>query len=446
MSAPLSFTPDALPDPQAIAAEVALLGIVLLHPTVLDEIDGLAPRDFYSSEHGHIFAAMQELWADQTAPDLITLATHLQKIRKLDQVGGRKRIADLLDSAPVLPTGWQTYAALIQETSLARRMIKAGHQIHHLAHFQSAPIADRIDQAQQVVYDLSEGAQEEAKAEHVSDVLSRVMARLDEGKPQGIRGDTFQGLNDLTGGIFPGHLMVAAGSTGTGKTHFGLAMALDYATRVPVLFISCEMTAEEITDRALARISGVDSDRISNGALASQEWDSLGQALGKLSSLRLHIYSTSNPSPAQMRAEIRRVTRVEGEPPRLVVLDYLQLLRGDGQNRVDDLDRITMACKDIATDFKISFLALAQISRDFKNRSNKRPMVQDIRDCGAIENHANRIYLLYRDEVHNKDTADHGIIEIDVAKNRGGKTGMIRMLLDPARSWFGDIPGGRDDY
>jgi replicative DNA helicase len=442
---PLSFAPDTLPEPQAVAAEVALLGIILLHPSVLDEIDGLAPGDFYASEHGHIFAAMQALWAEQTSPDLITLSNRLQQSRKLDDVGGRKRIADLMDSAPVLPTGWQTYAALIQETSLARRMAKAGHQIHHLAHSQAAPIADRIDQAQQLVYDLSDGAQEEAKAEHISDVLSRVMARLDEGKPQGLRGDSFLGLNALTGGIFPGHLMVAAGSTGTGKTHFGLAMALDYASRVPVLFISCEMTAEEITDRALARLSGVDSDRISNGSLTRQEWDALGLALGTLSAMRLHIYSTSNPSPAQIRAEIRRVTRVEGETPRLVVLDYLQLLRGDGQTRVDDLDRITMACKDIATDFKISFLALAQISRDFKNRSNKRPMVQDIRDCGAIENHANRIYLLYRDEVHNRDTADHGIIEIDVAKNRGGKTGVIRMLLDPARSWFGDIGGG-DDY
>jgi replicative DNA helicase len=438
---PLAFTPDDRLEPQAISAEIALLGCILLQPEILDDIEAIPAAAFYARAHGVILEAMRRLWRDSTPPDLITLDSELSRANELEAVGGRKAIADLMDAAPVSSHGWEHYAALIREKHLARQLIRAGRHMGQLAHKEETPIEERIDQAQQMVYDLSEGSVQEPHAIHVSDVLTRIMERLDSGRPQGTKGSSFYDLNSLTGGIFPGHLMVCAASTGTGKTHFGLAQALDYADRFPVLFISCEMTEEEITDRALALLSGVDSDRISNSILTPQEMDKLARGMAVLSTMRLHIYSRANPSPAQIRAEIRRVARVEKETPKLVVLDYLQLLRGNRQNRVDDLDQITMACKEMAMEFGLTFLALAQISRDFKGRANKRPMVQDIRDCGAIENHSNRIYLLYRDEIHNPETPDHGIIEINVAKNRGGKEGQIRMLFDPARSWFGDIKG-----
>lgn len=436
---PLAFTPDERPEPHALEAEWSLLGCILLHPALLDELDALEPRAFYVRAHGDLFEAMRDLWRESVHPDLITLATELERRRKLEPIGGRLKLMELMDTAPASPIGWDHYANLIREKHLARKLISAGNNIGLLAHAEALPIDQRIDQAQQMVYDVAEGSTEEPHAAHVSDVLLRVMERLDQGQPQGTKGRSFFDLNTLTGGIFPGHLMVAAGSTGTGKTHFGIAQALDYADRYPVLFISCEMTEEEITDRALARLSAVDSDLISNGVLNEDQRLKVMGGFEKLSALRLHIFAKSNPTPSQIRAEIRRVTRVEKEPPRLVILDYLQLLRGERQSRVEDLDEITMACKEIAMDFKLTFLALAQVSRDFKGRANKRPLVQDIRDCGAIENHANRIYLLYRDELHNPDSLDNGLIEINVAKNRGGKEGVVKMLIDLARSWFGDI-------
>ena len=424
--------------PYSEEAERNLLASILLHPEVFYELEGIEPESFFLSSYGLIFKAMQAAVKANQSPDMFGVVVNLKSAGSLEAAGGQLAISTLMDSV-YTSDHWAIYAAVIQEKWTSRRLMSTGNRITAMALDESTPAMARVDDAQGMLFDIAENSTQ-VKAEHVSEILVSTMERIDNGRPMGIRGASFHELNELTGGIFPGHFHVAGGSSGTGKTHFGIAQALDYAHLFPVLFISCEMTKDEITDRALARLSGVDSLDIQNGTLSYEDKQLLADGMAKLSSLRFHIYAKSNPSEAEIRREIRRVARAEGgEVPRYVVLDYLQLLRWGNQNRVDDLDNISTTLKGIATDLKLTVLALSQVDRGIKNRQNKRPMIQDLVGAGAIENTANRIYLLYRDEKWDPGTTERGIIEINVGKNRGGKEGMVRMLIDMGRSWFGDI-------
>jgi replicative DNA helicase len=435
---PLPFGPKdrGLP-PYSEEAERGLLGSILLHPDVFHDVEGITPDSFFLSSYGLIYKAMQATVKAGQQPDMIGVTITLGTMGSLDTVGGKLAIMNLMD-AVYTSDYWEGYAAVIKEKWACRQLMSAGNRITSLALDESSPALARVDQAQGMLSDIADQG-ETVKAVHVGECLSRTMDRIDNGAPRGVKGAGFYALNDLTGGIFPGNFYVAGGSSGTGKTHFGIAQALDYAHLFPVLFISCEMSEDEITDRALARLSGVDSLDIQNCTLTEADKSALVDGMAKLSALPVHIYAKSNPSEADIRREIRRVARAEGQPPQYVVLDYLQLLRWGHQNRVDDLDHIATTLKGIATDLGITVLALSQVDRGIKNRQNKRPMIQDLVGAGAIENTANRIYLLYRDEKWNPDTNERGIVEINVAKNRSGKEGMVKMLIDLGRSWFGDI-------
>lgn len=434
------YSADSKQPPYSEEAERNLLAAILLQPDTFHEVEGIDRDSFWLTAYGLIWEAMAQAVAANHKPDMFGVVVALKASGHLEAAGGQTTIANLLN-CDFTSAHWPDYASVIRDKAMARRLLTAGRKIASMAHDDEAPALARVDEAQQLLFALAENSNP-VKANHVSEALVRTMDRLDKGTPAGLRGATFTGLYDLTGGIFPGHLHVAGGSSGTGKTHFGLAQALDYAHKFPVLFVSCEMTEDEITDRALARLSGVDSLAIQNGTLSDADRSNLMIGMQRLSEMRLHIYAKSNPSEADLRREVRRVARVEGETPKLVVLDYLQLLRWGNQNRVDDLDNIATTMKAIATDFGLTVLALSQVDRGIKNRQNKRPMIQDLVGAGAIENTANRIYLLYRDEKWNPDTSDRGLIEINVAKNRGGREGMVKMLIDLGRSWFGDIARG----
>lgn len=427
---------DRLP-PNNLEAEEAVLGGILIDPEAIHRVMSIlkSPDVFYVGNHQKVYEAALSLANDNQPVDMMTVVNWL---RSHGSDIGPPLIAQLVDRV-VSSVNIDIYATLIRDKAQARKLIAVSRDIQQIGYDEAEPIAERLNKAQQLVFDIAEQREGQNQASHVGDVLTRTLDRLESGKPQGIRGTSgkFKTLYDMTGGIFPSHLHIAAAETRTGKTHFGLAQAMDYASLFPVLFISCEMTEDEITDRALSRLSGVDSHRITNGILDEGEMTKVVEGMQRLSDMNLHIWGTSNPSGTEIRSEIRRISRETGQPCKLVVLDYLQLLRRGAQNRIEDLDGIAMDCKNIATEFELCFLALAQISDRPQNNANKRPTVHDIRGCKAISHHANRIYLLYRDELHNPDTADRGCMEIDVSKNRGGREGMVKMLFDPARSWFG---------
>ena len=430
-------------EPQDVEAEQGLLACVLSQPEILDELDFLKDDAFYVSKHGILMEVCRSLWNQSAKPDLITVADELTKRGKLELVGGKKFLSDLMLNH-FGSAYWLDYARSIAEKHLSRQMIRAGRRIAQLGIETATPIVERIDEAQQVVYELGD-VEEINHAKPAEDVCIQVMDRLERGVPGSLVGRGFEELYAVTGGIAPGELHVTIGETGMAKSHFGIAQAVSYAPTEPVLCVTVEMTEDEYMNRILAMYSAVDSKKIQGNNLTEDELGRVAQAMAKVSTLNLHIYSADNPSDAQVRSEIRRMTRYWGRPPCLVVIDYLQYLSGKGRSRVEDLDAITKSFKKIARDFKCTVNLLSQAKREVQDRRNKRPLKADSRECGAIENHANVIYGLYRDEIarDGEDDVETGTIEIAVLKQRNGSgTGWsraIKMNFDPSITYFGSI-------
>ena len=422
-------------EPHSVDAELGLLASILLQPTVMDEVEALAPSDFYLSPHAILFSACRDLWRQGISPDVATLSSRLLELKQFELVGGKNILRTLME-AEFTSVNALSYAAVVRQKSIARQLITASREVRSLATDEARPIAERVDSAQHLVYAIGSGRDED-RSKSIGECCGDVLDFIDQGKSQGLKGRWFGRLNDLTGGIFPGHLHVCIAETGGGKSHFGLAQALDYAASMPVLLISCEMNRDELTIRSLAQASRVDSNTITQGRCTEAERQKVIAAMEKLSQLDLHFFCRGNPTIPEIKAEIRRITRHHGRPPGLIVMDYLQYLRRGGQNRVEELDQITLDFKDLAVEFHSTVLLLSQAVRDLDKRQNKRPGKQDARGCGAIENHANRIYTLYRDFKHNPD-ADPTEVEIAVVKNRGGLEGLIKMTFQPAVTYFGD--------
>lgn len=432
---PLIFPAADQLEPHSIDAELGLLASILLQPAAMDELEAVAPSDFYLSCHALMFSAYRDLWRQGINPDIATVSSRLIELGQLETVGGKTMLRTLMDQE-VSSANTLSYAAIVQQKSIARQLIAAAREVRSLALDEVRPITERVDTAQHVVYAIGTG-REEDRSKAVSECCADVLDFIDQGKSAGIKGRQFRQLNELTGGIFPGHLHVCIAETGGGKSHFGLAQALDYASQLPVLLISCEMNRDELTIRSLARYSGVDSNLITQGKCNETERLKVIAAMDKLSQLRLHFFCRGNPTIPEIKAEIRRITRQHGQAPGLIVMDYLQYLRRGGVNRVEELDQITLDFKDLAVEFNSTVLLLSQAVRDLDKRQNKRPGKQDARGCGAIENHANRIYTLYRDFKYNPES-DPTEVEIAVPKNRGGLEGVVKMTFQPALTYFGD--------
>ncbi len=238
----------------------------------------------------------------------------------------------------------------------------------------------------------------------------------------------------------PNHLFLTDDYIPTHNTQLAIALTYEIAKQgLPVVFFTCEMSKEEIANRLLARIAMVDSARLREGDIRASEWEHLAKATGALAELPIYIHSASAPKTAEMRSVLRRVAAQHDGKLGLVILDYIQLLGDGGDKRVDELDKIVREFRGLANDFNVPCLGLAQINRGVEGRDNKRPRLSDIRECGGIENHADVVLLLYRDEYYNTDTLDRGIIELDIAKNRNRQTGMVRMLFAPEFSLFRNL-------
>lgn len=432
---------------QDIDAEQALLACVLFQAEVLDELDHISAESFYVSKHGILFEVMRSLWAKSVKPDLITLASELQRQGKLEVIGGKLFLSELM-SHHMSSAHLMDYARTVSEKQIARQMMKAGRQLVDLATEEQLSIEERLDRAQEMVYRLGDSDQVD-HAVSAPDACDKVLKVLESGKSNNIKGAGFEELFYYTGGIVPGQLQVAIGQTGMAKSHFGVAMAMSYAPKHPVMCITVEMDEVEYMSRILARYSGVDSGKIFRNEVDVDEMGRVIAAMERVSKLKLHIYAHSGPSDSQIRSEIRRMSRYWGDTPKLIVVDYLQYFDLKGaRNRVEELDRITKNFKAIAKDFGCTVLMLSQAKREVDDRSDKRPKKTDSRECGAIENHANLIYGLYRDEEARRDElrkgaedVETGTIEIALLKGRSIKLphSPIKMNFEPSISYFSSI-------
>lgn len=435
-----SLPQTALP-PQNVEAEELILGGILLDPEALARVaDSLVPEAFYLQAHQDIYRAAIALHVAGKPTDLMTVAAWLQDRDLLERVGGTSKLAQLVEGT-VSAVNIDGYASLAIDKFLRRLLIKAGHEIVALGYDTATELATVLDRAEQKVFQLTQDRPEggltpicETLVQAFNSIESLHQAQELPGIHSG-----FYDLDGMTSGFQPSDLIILAGRPSMGKTALGLNIARNIAAENrPVAIFSLEMSKEQLTQRLLAGEAQIDSNRLRSGRITQQDFEPLGEAIEKLSDLPIYIDDTANITVMQMRSLARRLQAEQGQLG-LVLLDYLQLMEGGSDNRVQELSRITRSLKILARELKVPVIALSQLSRSVEQRTSKRPMLADLRESGSIEQDADLVLMLYRDAYYNPDTPDRDLAEVIVTKHRNGPTGTIKLLFSPELTQFRNL-------
>jgi replicative DNA helicase len=445
MAEELSFKGDGsdrLP-PQNIEAEEAILGGILLDPEAIGRVsDRLIAEAFYISAHKDIYQAALRLHAQSKPTDLLSVTSWLADNDMLARIGGRNKLATLVDRT-VSAVNIDSLAELVMDKFLRRQLIKAGNEIVHLGYETEKDLPNVLDQAEQKVFGITQERPQSGLV-HIADTLISNFQDIEE-RNQGIAlpGITcsFYDLDAMTSGFQRSDLIIVAGRPSMGKTAFCLNLAYNIAAshRFPVAVFSLEMSKEQLVQRLLASEAGIESGYLRSGRLSQAQWEPLSRAIGMLSEMPIFIDDTPNITVTQMRSQARRLQAEQGMELGLIVIDYLQLMEGGGDNRVQELSKITRSLKGLARELSVPVIALSQLSRGVEARTNKRPMLSDLRESGSIEQDADLVIMLYRDDYYNNDSPDRGIAEVIVAKHRNGPTGTVKLLFDPQFTKFKNL-------
>lgn len=438
--------------PNSLEAERAVLGGILLENHAISTVvEILSSEDFYSQANHTIFDAMAAIYNKGQPVDHITLREHLAQAGKLALVGGDEYLLSLTDTIPSVEN-IEHHAKIVAEKAVIRRLITACHEIAASGYGDYGEYEKFLDQAEKSVFDV---AKERAKNpyEILRTVLLKTFDTITEnanrkrtitGLPTG-----FYELDELTSGMNPGDLIIIAGRPGMGKTAFALNVAVNASSSqhhgtgyCPVAVFSLEMPKEQLAQRMLANEAKVDSKRMRQGRLLQDDWRNLAVAAGKLSELPIFIDDTAAISLLEVRAKARRIKAEHGLS--LIVIDYLQLMRSGSKtdSREQEISEISRTLKALAKDLGIPIIALSQLNRAVETRSgkDKRPQLSDLRESGAIEQDADTIWFVYRDEVYFQDTTqDRGIAEIIVGKQRAGATGTCRLRFIAENTRFENL-------
>jgi replicative DNA helicase len=449
MAEALSFQGDGsdrLP-PQNIEAEEAILGGILLDPEAISRVsDRLVPEAFYISAHKDIYQAATRLHAQGKPTDLLSVTSWLADNDILSRIGGRNKLATLVDRT-VSAVNIDALAGLVMEKYLRRMLIKAGNEIVHLGYETETELPIVLDQAEQKVFGVTQERPQSGLV-HISDTLINNFQDIED-RNQGIALPGipcgFYDLDAMTSGFQRSDLIIVAGRPSMGKTAFCLNLAHNIAAsyKLPVAVFSLEMSKEQLTQRLLASEAQIESGYLRSGRLSQTQWEPLSRAIGILSEMPIFIDDTPNITVTQMRSQARRLQAEQGTLG-LIVIDYLQLMEGAGDNRVQELSKITRQLKGLARELSVPVIALSQLSRGVEARTNKRPMLSDLRESGSIEQDADLVIMLYRDEYYSPDTPDRGIAEVIVAKHRNGPTGTVKLLFDPQFTRFKNLAGQKN--
>lgn len=429
--------------PFNIDLEEAIIGGILVDPAAIAKVAGrLQPEHFYVGFHQDLYRAALDLHQSGRLADLESMAQRLTDSGLLKKVGGRNKLADLVERT-ISAASIDLYAEALIDKHARRELTKAGESIQNWAKVDQ-PLAEVLDQVEQRIYQIGDAVRgsSEQSSEQIGDICVRVADRVEQGKSVG-RATSLYDFDAMTSGLQPADLILIGGRTSMGKTWFLLCLLERIAAihKLPVVFFSCEMTKEQVTTRWLSTLSGIESGRIAAGKLADHEWEKFGYAMSHLSQLPIIVDSTSDPSPEYMRSVLRKHSR---DGIGMVGLDYLQLLSGKGDNRVQQLDYLSKQCKAIAKEFNTPFVALTQVAAEVDQRGgNKRPFLSDVSDCKAMVNHCDLLAFLYRDEYYNPDTPDRGLAEVIIGKNRNGPVGTIKLLFESHTGTFRNLARGR---
>ncbi len=422
--------------PHSVEAEQSLLGGLLLDGRAWDEIaDLLADDDFYRRDHRLIFAAVRDLTATGTPVDVVTVAEQLGRHGLLDEAGGMAYLGSLVSNVPSA-ANIKSYAAIIRDRSVLRQLIRVSTDIGNAAlETEGRTVAEILDHAEQKVFDIAEqGARGKAGYRPIGDLLAEVTERIDhlyhhEGPCTGIP-TGFTDFDEMTSGLQPADLVIVAGRPSMGKTTFAMNVVEHVAlkSRKSVAIFSLEMPGEQLVMRLLSSLGRIDQQRIRSGKLHDEDWPRLTSAMSILGEARMFIDDTPALSPTELRARARRIKREHDLD--MIVIDYLQLMQSPGsENRTNEISEISRTLKAVAKELKVPVIALSQLNRGLEQRPNKRPIMSDLRESGAIEQDADLIAFIYRDEVYNEDSPDKGIAEIIIGKQRNGPIGTVRLTF-----------------
>jgi len=421
--------------PHNLEAEESLLGAMLLSS---DAIAGavnihLGAADFYKPAHGHIFSAVTQLWSQGDSADAVTVAEELRRAGLLESIGGPPTLVGLQARTPAISNA-SGYARIVEEHALLRRLIGVAGEIAELGYSVPDDVEATVDRAETLVFEVADRRATDT-LKQLRELLAEGLDRLEllydrnesiTGVPTG-----YVDLDERLSGLQPSNLIIVGARPAAGKTSFALGMAAHAAmeARVPVLYFSLEMSHQEITQRLLCSEARVEATRLRNGRLLESDWPKISHAIGRLGEAPIFVDDNPNLTVMDIRAKARRLK--SRERLGLVIVDYLQLMSGrsSAENRQVEVSEISRGLKILARELNVPVVALSQLSRNLEMRSDKRPVLADLRESGSLEQDADVVLFIYRDELYNPDSADRGTAEIIVSKHRNGPTGSCRLAF-----------------
>lgn len=436
-------TPEGKVPPQNLEAEMSLLGAVLIDDEVLANVsDRLKSQDFYDKRHAAIYAAMFRLYEQHKPVDLLTLSDELTKKNEIDMVGGSSYLTELTNYVPTAAHA-EAYADMIVQKAVRRRLIKASSDIAELGFDEDTNIQELLETAESELFSVSETS---VKQDLVSleQILTESFDRIEElhrdrSKLRGIR-TGWRDLDNMTAGLQRSDLVILAARPSMGKTTLVTNLAYNVATKAnqSVLFFSLEMSKEQLVDRMLADASGVDAWDIRTGNLKDEDFEKLSNAMGEMAEAPIFIDDTPGLSVLEMRTKARR--QAHSQPLGLIIVDYLQLMQGSSRsgdfNRVQEVSEISRGLKLIARELNVPVVALSQLSRSVESRNPQIPQLADLRESGSIEQDADIVMFIYREDYYNPETDRQHITDLILAKHRNGPTGRVELYFHPERLRF----------
>ena len=437
--------------PHSIDAEQAVLGGLLLAPDALDQVaDRLGAEDFYRRDHRLIWRAVNELANKGMPCDAVTLGDWFESNGLAEMVGGAGYLIELANSTPSA-ANIAAYAEIVREKSVLRQLIDAGTSITEDGYRpEGKSVHEVLESAEQRVFHIAESGARGKKdsvsmREAVKDAFKLLTERYqNRGQLTGVS-TGFTDLDELTSGLQPSDLIIVAARPSMGKTAFALNIAETAAlgSKKAVVVFSMEMSSSQLAFRLISSVGRIHQQHLRNGTLEEEDWPRVSNAIALLSDAKIFIDDTPSLSPVELRSRARRLHREHGGLG-LIVIDYLQLMQvpGNTENRATEISEISRSLKGLAKELNVPVIALSQLNRSLEQRADKRPMMSDLRESGAIEQDADVIMFIYRDEYYNQDSSDKGVAEIIIGKHRHGPTGTVKLAFHGKYTRFDNLASG----
>ena len=437
--------------PHDIDAEQAVIGSMLTDKdAVVEAVEILKSDDFYRQDNKTIYEAILNLYNRAEPIDIITVKSELTTLGKLDAVGGLEYLAILPDKVPTT-ANVERYIKIVEEKSILRRLIKASNELIDLGYAETEDVDTIMDQAEKKVFEISQGKNQKGYTP-IKDILVESFAELEKlynqkepitGVPTG-----FADLDYKTAGLHNSDLVLVAARPAMGKSAFALNIATNAAVqaKVPTVIFNLEMSKSQLVSRILCSEAMVDSNKVRTGKIEEDDWVKLATALGPLSEAPIYIDDTPGITVTEIRAKCRKL-KMEKDIG-LIIIDYLQLVKGSSNkngSREQEIAEISRSLKILAKELNVPVIALSQLSRAVEQRPDHRPMLSDLRESGSIEQDADIVMFLYRDDYYNKDSEDKGLTEVIIAKNRSGETGTVKLLWMGSYTKFANLAQGYDE-